>query len=101
MGGHGVLLVTVACDALQRDAHLLAHPDNALGFIVGIAVQVAVFRTLDQYPHLVVIHLAELIEIQAGDDAHLFIEIAFGMQILAEAGANIGQFLEPVDLLRL
>lgn len=101
MGGHGVLLVTVACDALQRDAHLFAHPDNALGFIVGIAVQVAVFRTLDQYPHLVVIHLAELIEIQAGDDAHLFIEVALGMEVLAKAGADIGELLEPADLFRL
>lgn len=101
MGGHAVLLVTVACDALQCDAHLLAHSDNALGFIVGIAIQVAVFRTLDQYPHLVVIHLAELIEVQAGDDAHLFIEVALGMEVLAKAGADIGELLEPADLFRL
>lgn len=101
MGGHVVLRVTVACDALQRDAHLLAHPNNALGFIVGIAVQLTVIRPPDQHPHLVVVHLAEFVEVQAGDNAHLLIEVALGMEIFAKAGADIGELLEPADLFRL
>ena len=95
------MLVTVACDALQRDANLFANPDNPLGFIIGITVKVMIFRALDQYPHLVVIDLTELVEIEAGDNAHLLIEIALGMEVFAKAGADIGELFEPADLFRL
>ncbi len=101
IGGRGIMLVTVACDALQRDANLFANPDNPLGFIIGITVKVMIFRALDQYPHLVVIDLTELVEIEAGDNAHLFIEIALGMEVFAKAGADIGELFEPADLFRL
>ena len=60
-----------------------------------------VFRALDQDAHFVVVHLAELIQVQAGDDAHLFVHVALGVQVAAEAGADVGQAAQPFDLLWL
>lgn len=81
----------LAGDAFQRNAHLVADTDDALGFFIGVFVELAVFGALNEDAHFVVVDLAELIEIQAGDDAHLFIHVALGMQVFAEAGADVGQ----------
>jgi hypothetical protein len=90
-----------AADSLQWNTHLFTDADDALGFFVGVFVELAVFTALDQDAHLVVVHLAELIQVQTGDDAHLFIHVALGMQVFAEAGADVGEAAKPLNLLRL
>ena len=91
----------LAGDALQRNADLVTDADDALGLFVGVFVELGIFRALDQDAHLVVVHLAELIQVQAGDDAHLFVHVALGVQVAAEAGADVGQAAQPFDLLWL
>lgn len=95
-GGFGL-----AGDALQGNAHFIADADDALGFFVGVFVQLAILGALNQDAHLVVVDLAEFIEIQAGDDAHLFVHVALGVQVFAEAGADVGQAAQPFDFLWL
>lgn len=94
-------LVTAAGDPFQRDAYLFTDSDDPLRFGIGIAVELSVVRAQNQDAHLVVVHLAEFVEVQAGDNAHLLIEVALGMEIFAKAGADIGELLEPADLFRL
>ena len=45
--------------------------------------------------------MAELIKVQAGHDAHLFVHVALGMQVFAEAFADIRQAAQPFNFLRL
>ena len=85
----------------QCDAHLFTDSDDPLRFGIGIAVELSVVRAQNQDAHLVVIYLAEFVEVQAGDNAYLLIEVALGMEVLAKAGADIGELLEPADLFRL
>ena len=87
--------------ALQRNAHFVADADDALRLFVGIFVELAVFAALNQDAHLVVVHLAELVQVQAGDDAHLFVHVALGVQVFAEAGADVGEAAQPFNFLRL
>lgn len=88
-------LVTAAGDPFQRDAHLFTDSDDPLCFGIGIAVELSVVRAQNQDAHLVVVYLAEFVEVQAGDDAHFLIEVALGMEVLAKAGADIGELFEP------
>jgi len=76
-------------DALQRNANLVTDADDALRLFVGVFVKLGIFRALDQDANLVVVHLAELVQVQAGDDAHLFVHVALGVQVAAEAGADV------------
>jgi hypothetical protein len=52
-------------------------------------------------PISLLFHLAEFVQIQAGDDVDLFVHVALGTQVLAEAGANLGHLAQPFNLLRL
>lgn len=98
-GGNRLLLD--GADTLHADPYLIADADDALCLFVSVFVEFGVLIAADEDPHLVVIDLAELVQIQAGDDGALFIQIALGMQVFAEAGADIALRLEPFDFLRL
>lgn len=70
-------------------------------FLIGVAEQFAVVAAANEDAHFVVVDLAELVEVEAGDNGQLFVEIALGVQVLAEAGAHVGQLAQPADFLRL
>lgn len=69
--------------------------------LVCVFVEFGVVIAADEDAHLVVIDLAELVEVQAGDDGVFFVQVALGMQVFAKAGADIVLRLEPFDFLRL
>ena len=83
-------------DALQRNANLVTDADDALRLFVGVFVKLGIFRALDQDANLVVVHLAELVQVQAGDDAHLFVHVALGVQgDLPALGSPTSTILQP------
>ena len=45
--------------------------------------------------------MTELIQVQAGNDAHLLVHVALFMQIFAKAGADVGEAAQPFNFLRL
>ena len=49
--------------AFERDADFFADADDALGFLVGVFVQLAVLVAQDEDAHFVVVHLAELVQV--------------------------------------
>ena len=48
--------------AFERNANLFADADDALGFLVGGFIKLAVFVAQDKDAHFVVVHLAELVQ---------------------------------------
>ncbi len=55
------LVVGLARHSLNRYSNLVADPNDPLRFLVGILVELAVCRALNQNAHLVVVDLAELV----------------------------------------
>jgi len=86
------------CNTFHRDADFVTDANDPLRFLIGIAVQLGVLFATDQDTHFVVVDLAELVEVEAGDNAQFLVEIALGMQVFAEAGADIRQLAQPADL---
>ena len=60
-----------------------------------------VFRARDKDAHFIVVDLVEFVEIEARDDTEFLVEVAFGLEIFAEAGADKFECAQPVDFLRL
>lgn len=87
--------------AFHADTHFVADANDALRFFVGVFVEFGVVIAADEDAHFVVIDLAELVEIQAGNDGVFFVQVAFGVQVFAKAGAYIALRFEPFNLLRL
>ena len=56
-----------------------------MGFFVGGGIVAAD----EQDAHFVIVYLAELVEVKAGNDARPFADVAFGVQIGAVAGTNV------------
>lgn len=88
-------------DTFHADAHFIADADDALRFFVGVFVEFGVVLAADEDAHFVVVNLAELVQVQAGDDGVGLVQVALGMQVFAEAGADIALSLEPFNFLRL
>ena len=88
-------------DTFHADAHFIADADDALRFFVGVFVEFGVVLAADEDSHFVVINLAELVEVQAGDDGVGLVQVALGMQVFAKAGADIALRFEPFNFLRL
>lgn len=88
-------------DTLHADAHFIADADDALRFFVGVFVEFGVVLAADEDAHFVVVDLAELVEVQAGDDGVGLVQVALGMQVFAKAGADIALRLEPFNFLGL
>ncbi len=88
-------------DTFHADAHFITDADDALRFFVGVFVEFGVVLAADEDAHFVVVDLAELVEVQAGDDGVGLIQVALGMQVFAKAGADIGLRFEPFNFLRL
>ena len=47
-----------------------------------------VFLARNEDAHFVVVDLAKFVEIETGDHAEFLVEVAFGLEIPGEAGAN-------------
>lgn len=88
-------------DTFHADAHFIADADDALRFFVGVFVEFGIVLAADEDAHFVVVDLAELVEVQAGDDGVGLVQVALGMQVFAKAGADIALCLEPFNFLRL
>lgn len=88
-------------DTFHADAHFVADADDALRFFVGVFVEFGIVLAADEDAHFVVIDLAELVEVQAGDDGVGLVQVALGMQVFAKAGADIALRFEPFNFLRL
>src|SRR5256885_10411020 len=67
---------------LFRSTNLIADADDALGLVVSVSVELRILGTFNQDAHLVIVHLAELVQVQARDDAHGLAKVALGMQVL-------------------
>lgn len=59
-----------------------------LGFLIGLTVKHFILRLCKGHAHFIVVHLAEVIQIHAGDDAVVLIQIAFGVQIALNLRCN-------------
>jgi hypothetical protein len=55
----------------------------------------------DQDAHFVVIGLAKIEKIEAGDEAKILVEVASGVEVSAKVGADGSEGTQPVNLLRL
>lgn len=87
--------------AFHADAHFVADANDALRFFVGVFVEFGIVIAADEDAHFVVINLAELVEVQAGNDGVFFVQVALGMQVFAKAGAYVALRFEPFNLLWL
>lgn len=88
-------------DTFHADAHFIADADDALRFFVGVFVEFGIVLAADEDAHFVVVDLAELVEVQAGDDGVGLVQVALGVQVFAKAGADIALRFEPFNFLRL
>lgn len=88
-------------DTFHADAHFIADADDALRFFVGVFVEFGIVLAANQDAHFVVVDLAELVEVQAGDDGIGLVQVALGVQVFTKAGADIALRFEPFNFLRL
>ncbi len=75
---------------------LSANAQQSPSFIIGLTVKNFVLRFGKGHAHFIVVHLAEVIQVHTSDDAVVFIEIAFGVQILAKAGFDMLLTTQPL-----
>lgn len=90
-----------SADSFHADAHFVADADDALRLFVGVFVEFGIVLAANQDAHFVVVDLAELVEVQAGDDGVGLVQVALGVQVFAEAGADIALRFQPFNFLRL
>jgi hypothetical protein len=60
-----------------------------------------IVRSLYHHSHLVVILLAEQVQIQAADDAQMLVQVAFRVEISTKTGPNMRDCVEPLPLARV
>ncbi len=85
---------------LAVDVRRFADSQQAVDLAGRIRVKLVIGRAFNHHAHLVVILLAEEVEIQTGEDAEALVQVAFRMEILAEAGADVRDPGEPLFLRR-
>lgn len=72
-------------DCFSGKAHLFTDSNQTLDFVISLMKQFGFLFALEVYPHLIIVDLAEFVQVHRGDDALVLIHIALGMQILTKA----------------